>query len=135
VTRRGGRTAKGEANEDDVEAKGQRNQLTPVHRLRQLDPSLFFKGQMTSLLASVTENELVSELRGGMVHMCSSLPLSLCRSLGLWLSHCGLSFVLLNLSLCGGFGGIGEQEDPGMYIYVEDKGSEDHNGRKNSPFE
>jgi hypothetical protein len=34
-----------------------------------LEPSLFFKGQTTSLLASVTEKELVSELRGGMVHM------------------------------------------------------------------
>jgi hypothetical protein len=56
----------GEQNEDKWKGK-----LTPVHRLRQLEPSLFFKGQMTSLLASVTENELVSELRGGMVHMCS----------------------------------------------------------------
>lgn len=43
--------------------------LTPRHRLRQLELSLFFKGQTTSLLASVTEKELVSELRGGMVHM------------------------------------------------------------------
>jgi hypothetical protein len=34
-----------------------------------LEPSLFFKGQTTSLLASVTEKELVNELRGGMVHM------------------------------------------------------------------
>lgn len=45
-----------------------RRQLTPKQRLRQLEPSLFFKGQTTSLLASVTEKELVSELRGGMVH-------------------------------------------------------------------
>lgn len=43
--------------------------LTPRHRLRQLEPSLFFKGQTTSLLASVTEKELVSELLGGMVHV------------------------------------------------------------------
>jgi hypothetical protein len=43
--------------------------LTPKHLLRQLEPSLFFKGQTTSLLASVTEKELVSELRGGMVHV------------------------------------------------------------------
>jgi hypothetical protein len=61
----------GEENQDEWKV-----QLTPVHRLRQLEPALFFKGQMTSLLASVTENELVSELRGGMVHMCS-LSLSL----------------------------------------------------------
>lgn len=44
-------------------------ELTPRHRLRQLEPSLFFKGHTTSLLASVTEKELVSELRGGMVHI------------------------------------------------------------------
>jgi hypothetical protein len=37
-----------------------------------LEPSLFFKGQTTSLLASVTEKELVSELRGGMVAYGSS---------------------------------------------------------------
>jgi hypothetical protein len=37
-----------------------------------LEPSLFFKGQTTSLLASVTEKELVSELRGGMVAYRSS---------------------------------------------------------------
>lgn len=46
-----------------------REELTPRHRLRQLEPSLFFKGHTTSLLASVTEKELVSELRGGMVHI------------------------------------------------------------------
>lgn len=43
--------------------------LTPKHLFRQLEPSLFFSGQTTSLLASVTENELVMDARGGMVCM------------------------------------------------------------------
>lgn len=43
--------------------------LTPRHRLRQLEPSLLVSGQTTSLLASDTEKELVSEVRGGMVCM------------------------------------------------------------------
>jgi hypothetical protein len=43
--------------------------LTPKHLFRQLEPSLFFKGQTTSLLASVTEKELVKDARGGMVCM------------------------------------------------------------------
>lgn len=43
--------------------------LTPRHLFRQLELSLFFNGQTTSLLASVTEKELVSELRGGMVYV------------------------------------------------------------------
>jgi hypothetical protein len=34
-----------------------------------LEPSLFFKGQTTSLLASVTEKELVKDARGGMICM------------------------------------------------------------------
>lgn len=41
--------------------------LTPRHRLRQLEPSLLVSGQTTSLLASVTEKELVREGLGGMV--------------------------------------------------------------------
>lgn len=47
--------------------------LTPRHRLRQLEPSLLVKGHTTSLLASETENELVSEVRGGMVGGAQSL--------------------------------------------------------------
>lgn len=43
--------------------------LTPKHLFRQFEPSLFFKGQTTSLLASVTEKELVKDARGGMVCM------------------------------------------------------------------
>jgi hypothetical protein len=42
--------------------------LTPKHRLRQLEPSLLVKGQTTSLLASETEKELVSDDRGGMIY-------------------------------------------------------------------
>lgn len=55
-----------------VEKKKLGYELTPRHRLRQLEPSLFFKGHTTSLLASVTEKELVRELRGGMVHIYAS---------------------------------------------------------------
>ena len=40
--------------------------LTPRHRFRQLDPSLFLNGQTTSLLASDAEKELVNEFLGGM---------------------------------------------------------------------
>ena len=40
--------------------------LTPRQRFRQFVPSWLVKGQTTSLLASETENELVSEDRGGM---------------------------------------------------------------------
>lgn len=43
--------------------------LTPRHLFRQLEPSLFFNGHTTSLLTSVTEKELVSDARGGMVCM------------------------------------------------------------------
>lgn len=46
---------------------GVQRQLTPRHLFRQFDPSLFVNGQTTSLLASDTEKELVSEVRGGMV--------------------------------------------------------------------
>lgn len=46
--------------------------LTPKHLFRQLEPSLFVNGHTTSLLASDTEKELVSEVRGGMVCMCAS---------------------------------------------------------------
>lgn len=56
------------ARGETTETKRGKASLTPKHRLRQLEASLFFKGQTTSLLASVTEKELVSELRGGMVH-------------------------------------------------------------------
>lgn len=41
--------------------------LTPRQRLRQLEPSLFLRGQTTSLVASETEKELVREVRGGML--------------------------------------------------------------------
>lgn len=112
----------GEENEEEEGTV----KLTPVHRLRQLEPSLFFKGQMTSLLASVTENELVSELRGGMVHMCS-LPLSM----NLSVSHSLLlSFVVVVLVCGGGSAGVyGEQDDPGeVDIYVEAKGYEHNRG-------
>jgi hypothetical protein len=40
--------------------------LTPKQRFRQLEPSWFVRGQTTSLLASVSEKELVREERGGM---------------------------------------------------------------------
>ena len=40
---------------------------TPRQRLRQLEPSLFWSGQTTSLLASETENEPVRDERGGMM--------------------------------------------------------------------
>jgi hypothetical protein len=63
---------------DKIEGK-----LTPKHLLRQLEPSLFVNGQTTSLLASDTEKELVSEVRGGMVCMCASVY---CRSS--WRSCC-----------------------------------------------
>lgn len=51
---------------DKIEGK-----LTPKHLLRQLEPSLLVNGHTTSLLASDTEKELVSEVRGGMVCMCA----------------------------------------------------------------
>lgn len=44
--------------------------LTPRHRFRQLDPSLFLNGQTTSLLASDAEKELVNEFLGGMPGAC-----------------------------------------------------------------
>lgn len=46
--------------------------LTPRHRFRQLDPSLFLNGQTTSLLASDAEKELVNEFLGGMPGACGS---------------------------------------------------------------
>ncbi|KAF3400928.1 hypothetical protein DPV78_004939 [Talaromyces pinophilus] len=54
--------------------------LTPKHLFRQLEPSLFVNGHTTSLLASDTEKELVSEVRGGMVCMCASVCCSRRRS-------------------------------------------------------
>ena len=57
----------------------ERKILTPRQRLRQLEPSLLVRGQTTSLLASETENELVSEDRGGMVmimYLCSHISCS-----------------------------------------------------------
>lgn len=44
-----------------------KTQLTPMQRLRQLEPSWFRKGQTTSLLESVIENEDVKEDRGGIL--------------------------------------------------------------------
>lgn len=44
-----------------------RLRLTPRQRLRQLEPSWFSSGQTTSLLASVMENDEVSEDRGGIL--------------------------------------------------------------------
>lgn len=41
--------------------------LTPRQRLRQLEPSWLRNGQTTSLLASETEKEEVSDERGGIV--------------------------------------------------------------------
>lgn len=55
-----------------AEREGKKRKLTPKHRLRQLDPSLFVSGHTTSLLASDTEKELVKEVRGGMVCMCEA---------------------------------------------------------------
>jgi len=46
--------------------------LTPKQRFRQLEPSWFVRGQTTSLLASVSEKELVREERGGMA--CCMYP-------------------------------------------------------------
>lgn len=42
-------------------------QLTPIQRLRQLEPSWFRRGQTTSLFESVIENEDVKEDRGGIL--------------------------------------------------------------------
>lgn len=47
-------------------AKQETKKLTPRHLLRQLEPSLFVRGQTTSLVASETEKELVRVGRGGM---------------------------------------------------------------------
>ena len=41
--------------------------LTPMHRLRQLEPSWLRSGQTTSLLASVMEKDEVREDLGGML--------------------------------------------------------------------
>jgi len=41
--------------------------LTPVQRLRQAEPSWLRSGQTTTLFSSETENEPVSEERGGIV--------------------------------------------------------------------
>ncbi|GAT22481.1 hypothetical protein RIB2604_01505150 [Aspergillus luchuensis] len=46
-----------------------RSRSLSEHLFRQLEPSLFFNGHTTSLLTSVTEKELVSDARGGMVCM------------------------------------------------------------------
>ena len=47
--------------------------LTPTHRLRQLELSLFFKGQTTSLVSLTTEKELVREDRGGMMNIAGEV--------------------------------------------------------------
>lgn len=44
-----------------------RRKLTPMQRLRQLEPSWFRSGQTTSLLASVIEKEEVKADRGGIL--------------------------------------------------------------------
>lgn len=44
-----------------------RVRLTPMHRLRQLEPSWFRRGQTTSLLESVMEKEDVKVERGGIL--------------------------------------------------------------------
>lgn len=44
-----------------------RGPLTPMHRLRQLEPSWLRSGQTTSLLASVMEKDEVREDLGGML--------------------------------------------------------------------
>ena len=43
--------------------------LTPMQRLRQLEPSWFRRGQTTSLLASVIEKDEVKEDRGGILKL------------------------------------------------------------------
>lgn len=47
--------------------KARRGKLTPIHLLRQLEPSWFRRGQTTSLLESVIEKEDVKEDRGGIL--------------------------------------------------------------------
>jgi hypothetical protein len=61
--RGGGKSVRGRGRGQE---RTEDRKLTPRHLLRQLEPSLFFKGQTTSLLASETEKELVREARGGM---------------------------------------------------------------------
>jgi hypothetical protein len=63
MQRRGGEVGRGRGR---GQKRTEDRKLTPRHLLRQLEPSLFFKGQTTSLLASETEKELVREARGGM---------------------------------------------------------------------
>ena len=48
--------------------KSERGQLTPMQRLRQLEPSWLRNGQTTSLLASVIENEEVRDVLGGILN-------------------------------------------------------------------
>ena len=45
--------------------------LTPRQRFRHDEPSWFFSGHTTSLVASETENELVREDRGGIPSCCA----------------------------------------------------------------
>lgn len=67
---RGGRGGSGQQEEWDAvgeEAARRETRLTPMHRLRQLEPSWLRSGQTTSsLLLSVMEKDEVREDRGGM---------------------------------------------------------------------